>query len=100
MFAAEALAIGDIEWGTTVFAFADMVGEETLWCRDVAASTIIDGFTSVAGALQHLVTPCPMLRGEELSIGLLLYRSGGAEVERRHLKADLFRHLGTDVDEG
>ena len=92
---AEALTIEGVEGGTTVLTLDDVVGDEPVMrCRLDAASTILDPLTSEAGALQHLVTPCAMLRGEQLRISSLLDWTSGAHVELPDLRTDLFRHAG------
>jgi hypothetical protein len=80
MPATQTLPIGDIEGGTTILAFDDVVGKEAT-CRHITASTIIDGLASLASTLQDLIAPCPMLWGEELGVCFLLDRTGCSEVD-------------------
>lgn len=92
MLATETLTVGDVEGGATVLPLDDMISEETRWERHMAATTIIHGLAAIASTLENELTPCPMLRGKQLGISLLLDGSSGAHVELSDLGTDLFRH--------
>jgi hypothetical protein len=58
----------------------------------MAALAVLYGLAPVACAPQDLLAPCSMLRCEQLSVGLLRYRLGRAQVYLPVLLADLAYH--------